>query len=173
MKYFIIILIGLTVLSCSSKKYVLADQSSENQKLVKLIDKLKKEKKINKNPVIVINEKVIKKSELKNLKIYNSDIIGISVINKDNSKMTQIYGEKSIGGVILIETKQFQEKAIRTIAESKVLFLIDGKEITQEEMEKIDPNDIKTVTIIKGKKEIIKYTTEKYDGVVIIEMKKK
>ena len=40
-------------------------------------------------------------------------------------------------------------------------------------MEKIDPNDIKTVTIIKGKKEIIKYTTEKYDGVVIIEMKKK
>lgn len=173
MKYLVIILIGLTILSCSSKKYVLADQSSDNQKLVGLIDKLKKEKKIKKNPVIVINEKVIENTELKNLKIYNSDIIGISVINKDNSEMTKIYGEKSINGVILIETKPFQEKATRTISESKVLFLINGKEITQEEMEKIDPNDIKTVTVIKDKKEIIKYTTEKYDGVVIIEMKKK
>ena len=54
-----------------------------------------------------------------------------------------------------------------------MLFLIDGKKTTQEEIEKIDPNDIEEITVIKNNEEISKYTTENYDGVVLIKMKKK
>ncbi len=172
-KYLTLIIIGITLLSCSSKKYLLADQNSENKRLQELIVNLKKEKKINKSPVIVINEKVIGENQLENLNIYNSDIISISVVEKNNEEMTQIYGEKSINGVLLIETKPWQEKAIRSISESKALLLVDGKETPFEKMETIKPNDIETITVIKDKKGILKYTTENYDGVIIIVMKKK
>jgi len=167
-----LILLGLTLLSCSSKKYLLADQDSESKRLIELIDKLKKEGKINKNPVIVINEKVLEKDDLKNLKIFNSEIINISVVEKDNSQMTQIYGEESLNGVLLIETKPFQEKSTRTISESKILYLVDGVEFSSEQIKKINPNDIDNLTVIKGKKDVSKYTTENYDGVIIIVMKK-
>lgn len=105
MKYIIIILFGITLLNCSSKKQILTDQNSENQRS--------------------------------------------------------------------IEIKPFQEKSTKSISESKALFLVDGKVFAQEEIEKIEPNDIDTITVIKDKKEIEKYTTDNYDGVVIIEMKKK
>ena len=171
-KYIVLIIIGISLLSCSTKKYLLADETSENKRLIELVKNLKKEGKINKNPVVVINEKVIESEELKNLKIYNSEIIDISVIERNNTEMTQIYGEQSTNGILLIETKPFQEKAVRTISESKVLLLIDGKETPYEKIETIDPNDIESVTVIKDKKEISKYTSENYDGVIIIVMKK-
>ena len=171
-KYIALIIVGITLFSCNSKKYLLADKTSENQRLIELVEKLKKEDKINKNPVVVINERVIEKGELKNLKIFNSDIIEISVIEKNNTEMTQIYGEKSLNGILLIETKPFQEKSSKTITESKVLYFVDGKKINSEKINDVNPNNIETITVIKDKTEILKYTAENYDGVIIIVMKK-
>ncbi len=160
-------------MSCSSKKYLLADQNSGNKRLIEFINQMKKNNKINSNPVILVNEQVVENDELKNLKIFSSDILNLAVVEKGNLEMNQIYGKRSLNGVVLIETKPFQEKSTKSISESKVLFLVDGKIRTSEEIEKINPNDIETITVIKDKKEILKYTTENYDGVVIIEMKKK
>lgn len=86
--------------------------------------------------------------------------------------MTQVYGEQSLNGLILIKTKSFKEKAKKSYSDSKILFLVDGQVISQEEIEKIDPKDIETVTVIKNEEDILKYTTEHYDGVILIEMKK-
>lgn len=83
----------------------------------------------------------------------------LKVINQDN--------------IALTEPKAFQEKSTKSIYNNKVLYLIDGKEASQEKIEKIEPNDIETITVIKNKDEISKYTANNYDGVVLIDMKKK
>lgn len=90
----------------------------------------------------------------------------------DNPQMTDIYGNQGLNGVLLIETKPFQEKAVKSISEGKVLFLLNEKPITQAELEKINPDKIESVKVIKNKKEIAEYTSDEYDGVIIIEMKK-
>ena len=106
------------------------------------------------------------------LNFYKSDILEFSLIAMDNPQMVDIYGEQSLNGVLLIETKPFQEKAAKSISDSKVLFLLNDKPITQAELEKINHDSIESVDVIKDKKEIAKYTTDEYDGVVIIKLKK-
>lgn len=51
------------------------------------------------------------------------------------------------------------------------LFLIDGKEASQEELSKIDPNAIKSVSVLKDKSATSMYGAKGVDGVVLIEMK--
>mgnify|MGYP001280460913 CR=1 FL=1 len=106
------------------------------------------------------------------LNFYKSDILELSLIAMGDPKMVDFYGKQSLNGVLLIETKPFQEKAVKSISDSKVLYLLNEKPITQTELEKIDPDTIESVEVIKNEKEIAKYTTDKYDGVVIMKLKK-
>ncbi len=71
-----------------------------------------------------------------------------------------------------MKQKPLPERAVNSISESKVLFLLNEKPITQAELEKINPDKIESVKVIKNKKEIAEYTSDEYDGVIIIEMKK-
>lgn len=170
-KHYLVIILGLSLIGCSSKKYVLADLNADNQRLVELLTKLKKEQTIKNNPVVVINEKVVGKDELKRLKIFNSEIVEIAVIEKNKADMKKIYGDQSKNGIILITTKPIHDIISKNTTKSTILFILDGKPISKEQMEKISTNNIKTVTVIKDKKKILKYSKESYDGVVIIEMK--
>ena len=90
----------------------------------------------------------------------------------DNPQMVDIYGKQSLNGVLLIETKPFEEKAVKTISESKVLILLNGKKITETELEKINPDEVESVNVIKDKEEIAKYTSDQYDGILIIKLKR-
>ena len=56
--------------------------------------------------------------------------------------------------------------------ESKILYLLGDKIITKKEMESLTPDDIGTIDVIKNKEMIKKYTSEDYDGVIIINLKK-
>jgi uncharacterized protein YcfL len=58
------------------------------------------------------------------------------------------------------------------ISKSNVLFLIDGKKVNEKDVKSIKPNDIESVNVIKDKKEIAKYSSENYDGIIIIKLKK-
>lgn len=70
------------------------------------------------------------------------------------------------------ETATIKTNAIKKVSNSKILYLVDGKEVSGKAIEKMDTNAIKTITVIKGKENVIKYTKKEYDGVIIIEMKK-
>ncbi|WP_035899312.1 hypothetical protein [Leeuwenhoekiella sp. MAR_2009_132] len=172
MKNLFLIIIGLLTFSGFSQDYLLADENSDKTMIADFIEKSIAEKKLKKNPVIVVNERVLKDNELDKLNFYKSDILEFSLVAMDNTQMVDIYGEQSLNGVLLIETKPFQEKAAKSISDSKVLFLINDKQITQAELEKINPDTIESLDVIKDKKEIAKYTTDEYDGVVIIKLKK-
>lgn len=54
---------------------------------------------------------------------------------------------------------------------SKVLFVLDGKKITRDEMSKINPNNIESMNILKDKTAIDKYGDEGKNGVLEIKMK--
>ncbi|WNH13037.1 hypothetical protein [Thalassobellus suaedae] len=172
MKNLFLIIFGLLTFSGFSQDYLLADENSDKTMIADFIEKSIAEKKLKKNPVIVVNERVLKDDELDKLNFYKSDILEFSLVAMDNTQMVEIYGEQSLNGVLLIETKPFQEKAAKSISDSKVLFLINDKQITQAELKKINPDTIESLNVIKDKKEIAKYTTDEYDGVVIIKLKK-
>ncbi|TYA58208.1 M56 family metallopeptidase [Formosa maritima] len=52
------------------------------------------------------------------------------------------------------------------------LIILDGKEITKEEMEKVNPENIANVNVFKGEKAIEKYGEKAKDGVIVITTKK-
>lgn len=62
-------------------------------------------------------------------------------------------------------------KSIR-VQKQNILCILDGKEILQETLRKINPDNIKSIDVIKNAEGIKKYTQKKYDGVVVIYLKK-
>ena len=58
------------------------------------------------------------------------------------------------------------------VQKQNILYLLDGKEILQNTLKKINPNDIKSIDLIKNTAGIKKYSQKKYDGVVVMYLKK-
>lgn len=56
--------------------------------------------------------------------------------------------------------------------ERLVLYIVDGKMITQAELHDIDPDNIEAISVYNKFDEIRKYSTGNYSGVVVITMKK-
>lgn len=136
-----------------------------------------------------------------NKAIAPSEIIKISYLEKGNYSVEQIYMEVGakmsaatvaapygnlilMGNVmdatfLILESNQLLsrklqslQKKIKSHHKSNVLYLMDGKEISAASLEKIAPEQIKSVSVIKEEKEVSKYTDKKYDGVILIELKK-
>ena len=173
MKYFYLLLIGFLSFNGFSQAHILAEEDSDKKSLADFIHTAIEGNILNQNPVVIVNERVLEKEEWADLSFYKPDILDMSFMVKDNPEMVEIYGNQGINGVLLIETKPVQERAARTVSQSKVLFLLDNKPIEQDDLEKINPDDVQTITVIKNESEIAKYTSDEYDGVIIIEMKEK
>jgi predicted alpha/beta superfamily hydrolase len=72
-------------------------------------------------------------------------------------------------------TKEFVIAANKKMKEeqrSNILYVLDGKEILQDTLKKINPDDIQSIDVIKNEEGIKKYTQKKYDGVVVMYLKK-
>ena len=90
------------------------------------------------------------------------------------------YGEKAKNGVWLIGLHPPRESRIPQVTEPvkldltggnpNVLVIVDGEEISKAEMEKINPDDIATVEVLKGEK-ASSYGEKGKNGVVIIKLK--
>jgi len=172
MKKILIISLSILLFNCSSNKYLLSDNSSKKNELKEFVSKLIDEGKIEKNPVVLLNEKVLTQNELKNLKILSSDISKMSVMKKGNAQMIEIYGKNSLNGIVMIETKPKELRYHNPSSKSEILYIVDGKILSESKLKKLDTNKIDSLTVIKDKKEVSKYTKKKYDGVIVIVMKK-
>ena len=69
-KYIALIIIEITLISCSSKKHVLTGKTSQNKRLVQLVTKLKVEDKINNKPMILDNNSALGVHQLTLVKPY-------------------------------------------------------------------------------------------------------
>jgi TonB-dependent SusC/RagA subfamily outer membrane receptor len=123
-----------------------------------------------------------------NGKLFNFEL---SLIDpKQIESMSVIKGEEAIAnynapqGVILIKTKTAKDSINMGVekAEFKVegfgegninqpLFFVDGKQVANDTLKKISPDDIESITVLKDKSAKTLYNAE--NGVIIITTKKK
>ncbi len=126
------------------------------------------------SPLFIVDGK--KKSAKKIKNIAPNDIESINVI-KDASAIEK-YGEEGTNGVIEITSKSKTEKkhsAVKMEIESgknSPLFIVDGKKMSAKKVKVIDPNNIESMDILKGKSAIEFYGRKAKNGVVIITLKK-
>ena len=169
---------GLMILSamisgCTGSRYLLSDKGKDKRFLVNTIHESYKKDGISKKPMLVIDGLAYKYTDLKNhkLELSKNSIENIAILK--NEAAARIYNKDAVAGVVLITTKQQPNKEPVSLDKSKILFLLEDKAISKDEMGKIDPKEIESIDVIKDKSTIKQYTTDDYDGVVIIHKKKK
>jgi TonB family protein len=55
----------------------------------------------------------------------------------------------------------------------KLIYMMDGKRISEIELKGIDPKDIESLDVYKGEKAVVRYGEEARDGAIVITLKKK
>jgi beta-lactamase regulating signal transducer with metallopeptidase domain len=138
------------------------------------------------NEVVVIGYGLKNPAEAKELKAVMKDrsILtneGVRVANMLGTVKIQEWENKDMEFAISFNfTLKYPEEKTSTIqirdnsfqVNPDVLFMLDGKEITKKEMEKIDPNSISTVSVLKGESATKVFGEKGKNGVVIITTKK-
>jgi TonB-dependent SusC/RagA subfamily outer membrane receptor len=81
---------------------------------------------------------------------------------------------KTTNGVTVVKAKNGQFNRIRikgSVDKHTPLFIVDGKKITNKEIEELDPNNIKSISVLKDDSAISLYGKEAKNGVVLITSK--
>jgi beta-lactamase regulating signal transducer with metallopeptidase domain len=107
----------------------------------------------------------------------------ISDLNPDSISSVNVIKEDRL---IIIRTKNYEKKVKKINKPSgsivissnnslpdNLLYIIDDKETSKDEFQKIVPSEIESISVIKGKEEVKKFTREDHDGVIIITTKGK
>jgi len=175
MKNVLRISIVLFLLSgCTSNRYLLTDPGEDKKFLIEFIKELSDRGELSKHPLLVVDGVPKRyKVELKNEKLQLSKEQIASMDRMQQNTAEEIYGEPAKEGVLLITTKAKEYEKNMPFNKDKVLFIVEDQEYSYEELIKINPDDIASITVIKGKKDMKPYTTEDYEGVVIIHLKEK
>lgn len=72
----------------------------------------------------------------------------------------------------MVEDKNIEkEKAINTDSKETPLYIIDGVEVSNEELKKLDPSSIESMNVLKGEMAVEKYGEKGKNGVVLITKK--
>ncbi len=110
---------------------------------------------------------------------------------RGGDKAVEQYGEQAANGVVEIRTKMGKQlqgkpagisinnqhppsiklKSTESDTTKQPLFVIDGEIVRDTKLEKIDPDWIETIFVLKGEKALEKYGTQGQNGVVEITMK--
>jgi len=132
-----------------------------------------KEGKLTDQPLLVIDgiQILYDESHRASLTVRKDEIYSIESIEKGNEKAVEDYGDKAKGGVVLIITKGGKELSEKPASEQKILFLEGNRKLSRKKVEKINPDDIESLNVIKGREDVKKYTKKAYDGVIFITMK--
>lgn len=145
-------------------------------------------KKGSNKEVMVIGYSTQKRKDIQSDTTMNYILDGVSVksianVNPDSIGSIDVIKDDRI---IIVRTKSYETKVIRlngnkgTIVVTEkngisdnVIYIIDGKVSTKEELKDMDPNQIENISVIKDKEEVKKYSAEEHDGVIIITTKGK
>lgn len=171
---FRLLILAILISGCTGNRYLLSDKGKDKRFLIDAIKEASKTGEMSQKPMIVIDGipyRYDKELKNKRLQLTKNDIKQIDKVKKDVG--IKIYGDAAKEGLLLITTKSNFNKDSKSIDKSKVLILLEDREISKNEMDNINPNDIESIDVIKDKEKVKQYTTENYDGVVIIHMKKK
>jgi TonB-dependent SusC/RagA subfamily outer membrane receptor len=114
------------------------------------------------------------KTAKKNIKVINDNVIiddTDTEINTDDNGNVVIIKQTSDNDGAKTSHKKTKNFWISS-DNKKPLFIIDGKESSKDELDKIDSETIKKVEVLKGKSAINKYGDKGKNGVILITTKK-
>lgn len=171
MKYLILTLVSIAFV-LSTKAQI--DPKASNDTIGAYISKAAKARQITDSPLLVIDGFAISYSDYlaRERRLSNADVKQIELLPKKSKTAITVYGDRAKGGVLLIMTSHARTQSKQSVDKSKVLFLLEGKEITMKELEQLNPNDIESIEVIKDSTAVRKITEDDYEGVVKINMKK-
>lgn len=114
-------------------------------------------------PLYILDDKEINKKELELLD--EQTINSVSIIKGDLAKNK--YGERGENGAIIIKsrTDNSRNNPYVKIIKAK-LYIVDGEEIKEADFYKIDPENIKSINVLKGESAIKKYGDKGQSGVI-------
>jgi len=173
MKKTILLLSAVVLTACSANRLASTENAVPDTYLQDYVAQLVNEGTISNQPLIVIDEMRIlyDESHRASLTVRKDEIDSISSVEKDNAKAIEDYGDRARGGVIFVITKGGKELSDKPASEQKILFLEGNRKLSKKKVEKINPDDIESITVIKGREDVKKYTRKAYNGVIIITMK--
>ena len=128
-------------------------------------------------PLYIVDGTEISKTDVEKLDANNINSLTVLI-----GKNAEQYGEKGKNGVILIETKANHNESLGSLGKVVVtgyatspnvipLYVVDGKEMSKDDCEKIDSNNINSVTVLKDKSATETYGEKGKNGVILIETK--
>ncbi len=121
-----------------------------------------------KAPLMMLDGKEISNEEMNN--IDPNTIDKVEVLKDENA--SRKYGDKGKNGVVIITTKNENESKYTVKLSGEALYLVDGKEVKKEVVDKMNPDNIASVNVLKGDAAIKKHGEKAKDGVVEITTKK-
>lgn len=116
-------------------------------------------------------------------KVFKADHPFVFCIIDNNTKTILFMGRfiEPVAGVKIVEDmdnlktnleKRIEEKTTINYKPDNLLWVVDKKIVTQDELNAINPANIESINIIKDKEEINNYSTVQYDGIIEITLKK-
>ena len=117
-------------------------------------------------PLIIVDKKEMSKDDF--AKLPPEEITHIYVLQPESQAAIEVYGEKGKNGVIEVTTKN-----ATTASTHDPLVIVDNKEVTKEEYEKIAPEKIDHIDVLKPESQAAKelYGDKGKNGVIVITTK--
>ena len=117
-------------------------------------------------PLIIVDKKEMSKDDF--AKLPPEEITHIYVLKPESQAAIEVYGEKGKNGVIEVTTKN-----ATTASTHDPLVIVDNKEVTKEEYEKIAPEKIDHIDVLKPESQAAKelYGDKGKNGVIVITTK--
>jgi len=126
-------------------------------------------------PLIVVDGKPLRYDiELKTSKLdfKKSNIEGIDFMSKNSNNGKCIWGDYANDGTVLVTTNLVKNTNSKDIDASNAIYIVEGKRVKKEDLKNLDQDAIETIQVIKPKRGIHLFNGDKFDGVVIVNMKK-
>ena len=111
-------------------------------------------------PIYIVDKEINTEDEIENIDLDNIETIEVY----KGDEAIKRYGEKGKNGIIFISTKKDELK--------DVLYILDGKEVSKEKIDELEPNDIEKIEVFKGDDTLEKFGEKAKNGVVKITSKK-
>jgi hypothetical protein len=83
----------------------------------------------------------------------------------------QYYSEQQIEGIDFVANCYTESQ--KKLKQDKPLYIVDGKEATEDILKKLKPDDIESITVLKDKNAIKKYGDKGKNGVIEVSLKNK
>lgn len=127
-------------------------------------------KNFDKQPLYILDGKEIDSKQVATLD--ELTIESVSEI-KERNYAVEKYGKKAKNGVVEIKTRTDKSKSPVIKIVGNALYIVDEKEMKKEDFDKLNPDDIDSINVLKGETATKKYGDKGKNGVVEITIKEK